>query len=120
MSEADILAVMYEDKATVYRPFKTVLSSGESTFKNGVEGNLIYSELECSLSRQTGGKINQSVSVANTPTEYSLFTRPEIDIQPNDYLVILQRGKTIIATAGLAGRFSSHTNIPLKLKEDTV
>ena len=120
MNEADILALTYEDKVTVYRAFKDTLSSGESVFKKGFEGQLIYSDKECALSGQSGGKINQSASTARTPTEHLLFTRPEIDIQPNDYLVISHLGKNVVAVAGLAERLSSHNNIPIKIEKEVV
>ncbi len=120
MSEADILALTYEDKVTVYRAFKDTLPSGESVFKEGFEGKVIYSDKECALSSQSGGKINQTASTASAPTEYSLFTRPEIDIQPNDHLIISHLGKNIMAVAGRAARLSSHNNIPLKIEKEVV
>ena len=117
MTEADILALTYEDKVTVFRAFKDILPSGESIFKKGMEGEKVYENMPCALSRQTGGKLNKIPMSTNIPTEYSLFTRPEVDIQPKDYLVIKQLGKTVKASAGLAARLSSHNNIPLKLEE---
>lgn len=120
MNEADILALTYEDKVTVYRAFKKILPTGESVFKKDLEGEVIYLDKECALSSQSGGKLSQTASIAKIPTEYSLFTRPEIDIQPNDYLVVLHLGKSIVAIAGLAARLTSHNNIPLKLEKEVV
>ncbi len=121
MTEADILATTYEDKCTIYRPFKDTLPSGESIFKKGAEGRRVYEiEIECALSSQSGGKLNQTASTAKTPTEYCLFTRPEIDIQPNDYLVIQHLQKKITALAGLPDRQPSHNNVPLKLDKEVV
>lgn len=124
MTEADILATTYEDKCTVYRPFKDTLPSGESIFKKGAEGRKVYEkEIECALSVQSGrsgGKLNQTETIAKTPAEYCLFTRPEIDIQPNDYLVIQHLGKEITALAGLSARLPSHNNVPLKLDKEVV
>lgn len=119
MSEADILASTYEDKCTIYRPFKDVLPSGESVFKKDLSGKKIYeTPIECALSSQSGGKINQTKTTAKTPTDYCLFTRPEIDIQPNDYLVIEHLGKTIVSIAGLPDRQTSHNNVPLKMDKE--
>lgn len=120
MSEADILALTYEDTVTVYRPFKDVLQTGESVFKDGSEGKVIYSHAACALSGQSGGKLNRTASTAKTPAEYCLFTHPEVDIQPNDYLVIHHLKKEITALPGLAERFASHNNIPLKIEKEVV
>lgn len=120
MNETDILTLTYEDTVTVYRAFKDILPSGESIFKEGLDGKIVYQEEMCALSRQTGGKLNRTESVAVTPTDYSLFTRPEIDIQPNDHLVISHLGRKTLAVAGLAVRLSSHNNVPLKLDKEMV
>ena len=42
MTEADILASTYTDTCTAYRPGKTLLPSGESVFKKGLEGQVVY------------------------------------------------------------------------------
>lgn len=121
MTEADILATTYDDKCMIYRPLKDTLPSGESAFKGGIEGRKVYDEeIDCALSSQSGGKVNQSNTTAKAPTEYCLFTRPEIDIQPKDYLVITHLGKTITALAGRPDRQLSHNNIPLKLDKEVV
>lgn len=60
MNEADILASTYEDSVTVYRAFKDVLPNGESVFKSGIDGEIVYQDKECALSTQTGGKLEQS------------------------------------------------------------
>lgn len=38
MSEAEILALTYYDKMSVYRPFKDTLPTGESVFYKGLDG----------------------------------------------------------------------------------
>ncbi len=118
MSEADILALTYTDLCTVYRPFKEVKPNKESIFKNGLEGKLVYGNIPCALSSPSGGKLQQSKSTATTPTDYLLFVRPEIEIQPNDTVVVTRLGKEFILTAGLADRQPSHNNVPMKLRKE--
>ena len=111
MTEADILATTYEDTVTVYRAFKDTLPGGESVFKSGLDGKVVYEDVECALSTHTGGKLQQS---------FCLFTRPEVDIQTNDFLVITHFGKKIEAVAGFPECMKSHNNIPVKLDKETV
>lgn len=120
MSEADILAMTYDDQVTVYRAFKSSLLNGESIFKSGKEGQVVYEDIPCALSTHSGGKLEQSSSTARTATEFNLFTRPEVDIQPNDFLIITRLGKQIEAVAGYPERMESHNNIPIKLNRETV
>ncbi len=120
MTEADILAATYEDTVTVYRAFKEKLPSGESIFKNRQDGNMIYKDVECALSTHTGGALRQTKSVAETETTFCLFTRPEIEIQPNDFLEITHLGKKIVAVAGFSECMKSHNNIPIRLEKEIV
>lgn len=115
MTEADILATTYEDTVTVYRAFKDTLPGGESVFKSGLDGKVVYEDVKCALSTHTGGKLQQSKSTAKTETTFCLFTRPEVDIQTNDFLVITHFGKKIEAVAGFPECMKSHNNIPVKL-----
>ena len=82
MTEADILAMTYDDSCTVYRPGKVTLPSGESVFKKGLEGRMVYEDTPCALSSPSGGKLAKSQTVARVDTDYLLFVRPEVDIQP--------------------------------------
>ena len=118
MNEADILALTYTDVCTVYRPFKETKDNGESIFKNGLEGKAIYKDTPCALSSPNGGKLQQSQSTATISTDYLLFVRPEIDIQPNDTVAVTRLGKQFILIAGLADRQPSHNNVPMKLRKD--
>ena len=117
MTEADILATTYEDTVTVYRAFKDTLPGGESVFKSGLDGKVVYEDVECALSTHTGGKLQQSKSTAKTETTFCLFTRPEVDIQTNDFLVITHFGKKIEAVAGFPECMKSHNNIPAEFRE---
>ena len=120
MQEADILAEPYWDTVTVYRPFKDTLQSGESVFKSGAEGKVVYQDVPCALSSHSGGALAQSSSTASADTSYSLFVRPEIDILENDFLVISRLGKAIEALAGAAERQPSHNNVPVRLDDPVV
>lgn len=120
MTEADILATTYEDKVTVYRAFKDILPNKESIFRIGPDGKKVYEEIECALSTHTGGKLEQSKSTARTETTFCLFTRPEVDIWENDFLVIMHLGKQIEAVAGFPDRQPSHNNIPVRLDKAIV
>lgn len=119
MSEADILAMTYEDTCWVYRPCREKLPTGETVFKSDIEGRLVYEDIPCALSSPSGGRFNQTPSTALIPTDYSLFVRPEIDIEPGDTIVILRLGKETVAQAGQPERHKSHSKIPLVLSEDT-
>lgn len=118
MTEADILAMTYEDSVTVYRSCKKTLENGESVFKSRLEGDIVCKNEPCALSTHSGGQVAQSASTATAETTYRLFTRPEIDIQANDYLVIEHLGKTMEAVAGFPDRISSHNNIPIRLEPE--
>lgn len=120
MTEADILATTYEDTVTVYRAYKDTLPSGESVFKFGLDGLVVYKDVGCALSTHTGGDLQQSKSTAKTDTTFRLFTRPEVDIQANDFLVVMHLGKRIEAVAGFPECMKSHNNIPIKLGKELV
>jgi hypothetical protein len=119
MSEADILASTYEDRVTVYRAFKETLN-GETVFQKGLAGKLICSDMPCALSGQSGGRLHRSASVASASADYFLYVRPEMDIQPNDYLEVSKEGAKILLVAGRAVRFPSHNCIPLTLDSEVV
>ncbi len=120
MREADILAMTYYDQVTVYRPVKSQLSNGETVFKKRDEGQKVYEDIPCALSTHTGGEINREMPTASIPTQYSLFVRPEVEIEPNDYLEITCRGKVTRAVAGNAERQPSHNQVPLVLDKERV
>ena len=120
MTESDILALTYEDTVTVYRAFKSTLSTGETVFRKKEDGQVVYKDVPCALSSHTGGTLNRDLPAGSVPTQYSLFVRPEIEIEPNDYLVIRRRGRITRALSGLTGRHLSHNNIPLVLEQERV
>ena len=120
MTEADILALTYEDTVTVYRPFKDRLPNGETAFHRKAAGRKVYESISCALSTHTGGTLNRELPAGSVPTQYSLFVRPEIEIEPNDYLEIKQRGRLTKAMAGLAERQPSHNQVPLVMEQERV
>lgn len=120
MTEADILAMTYGDTCTVYRARKERLPSGESVFRKGTQGDRVYEAIPCALSSPSGGKLRQSPGTAAVDTDFLLFVRPEVDIQPGDTLVVTRLGKETTALAGLAQRHVSHNCIPIKLEQETV
>lgn len=115
MTEADILALTYGDKCWVYRPQKTTLPSGESVFQKGLEGKAVYADIPCALSSPSGGKLGKKEPTASIDTDYLLFVRPEVEIEPGDTVKVIRLGREYLTEAGLADRQPSHNNVPLKL-----
>lgn len=118
MTEADILATTYDDTCTVYRPFKKVLESGETAFQDGLQGQVVYRDLACSLARPTGGSPKREKPVIKAGVEYVLFVRPEIDIQQSDTIVVTQQGREIIVMAGRPAYYPSHNEVPATLTKE--
>ena len=120
MTEADILATTYEDICTVYRPYKEVSPDGETSFKNGLDGKVVYSNMPCALSSPTGGKVSKSPSTAAAAKDYSLFVVPGIIIEANDVVVVDHNKQHTLFVAGRAAVYSSHSSIPLQLYKETI
>lgn len=120
MREADILAMTYWDTVTVYRPFKGQLPNGETVFKKKADGQKVYEGIPCALSTHSGGNVNRELPAGSVPTQYALFVRPEVEIEPNDYLEVTCRGRVTRALAGLAERLPSHNKVPLILEKERV
>lgn len=119
MTEADILAMTYQDTCSVYRPGKEILPSGESVFKKGLEGRVVYENIPCALSSPTGGKLAQGKTTAKIDTDFLLFVHPKVDVEPGDTVLVTRLGKQIETLAGLPDRQPSHNNVPLKLAKAT-
>lgn len=115
MTEADILALTYQDSCWVYRPQKTTLSSGESVFQKGLDGRQVYENIPCALSSPSGGKLGKKEPTASIDTDFLLFVRPEVEIEPGDTVKVIRLGREYLTEAGLADRQPSHNNVPLKL-----
>lgn len=86
-------------------------------FRTGLEGRVVYEDIPCALSSPSGGKLAKTQTTAKVDTDFLLFIRPEVDIQPGDTVAVTRLGKQIVAVAGLADRQPSHNNIPLKVEK---
>lgn len=113
MNEADILAYTYDDHCTVYRPVKLVLPTGETIFKSGLDGEIVYEDIRCALCNPSGGKPSKTGSVIRTDVEYILFYRPEVDIKAGDIVMITHLGEQYQVLAGKCERYSSHNQLPI-------
>lgn len=120
MTEADILAQTYMDRCIVFRPQRQELPSGETVFKTGLDGRVVYAETPCALSSPSGGKLGKRQPIFRVETDYTLFVRPEVDIQPGDTVVVFHAVRRYQCTAGLGMYYISGGQIPLKLTKDTV
>lgn len=119
MTEAEILAMTYHDKCTVYRPFKYISEeTGETAFLEGLNGQIVYDEIPCALSTPSGSKPNRSSGVIITNTDYKLFYAPDIDIQAGDTLLIEHLDRHYVVLAGKPDLYESHNQ--LNIKEDTI
>ena len=83
MSEAEILALTYYDKMSVYRPFKDTLPTGESVFYKGLDGKKIYDDIPCALSSFSNGKSNKNDVNVKIESDYKLFYDPKINVEKN-------------------------------------
>ena len=92
MTEADILALTYGDSCWVYRPQKVTLPSGESVFQKGLEGKRVYENIPCALSSPSGGKLGKPAPTVSIDTDYLLFVRPEVEIEPGDTVKVIRIG----------------------------
>lgn len=113
MTEADILALTYEDSCTIYRACRKKLPNGETQFLSGQEGEVVQNNIPCALTRHSGGKFSQGPSTAKAPTDYLLFVRPEADVKAGDFILVIHFGKTAAYTAGQPDYHKSHTEVPI-------
>lgn len=115
--EIEILASTYEDTCCVYRPTMRKLPSLETVYTDKLDGDLIYQDMSCSLASSSGGKLSYKQPQYNAASDYLLFTRPDVDIQINDYLVIKQYGHQRVARAGLTDYYGSHNEVHVNADE---
>ena len=101
MTEADILALTYQDSCWVYRPQKTTLPSGESVFQKGLDGRQVYENIPCALSSPSGGKLGKKEPTASIDTDFLLFVRPEVEIEPGDTVKVIRLGREYLTEADL-------------------
>ena len=75
----------------------------------------VYENIPCALSSPSGGKLGKKEPTASIDTDYLLFVRPEVEIEPGDTVKVIRLGREYLTEAGLADRQPSHNNVPLKL-----
>lgn len=119
MTEAEILETTYFDKMNVYRPFKDTLPTGESVFKDGLNGKKIYSDISCALSSYSGGKSNRNEISVENKSEYKLFFNPKYMIEKNDVIECFHEGMRYILQAGKQYNLPSHAELPVKEIKET-
>lgn len=118
--EKRIIASTYFDKMNVYRPFKSTLTTGESAFKNGLEGKKVYEDVPCALSSFSGGSRNTNVPAPKVESDYKLFYDPEVHVEKNDTIECWHEGRYYVLEAGKEMPFLSHCELPVKETKKTV
>lgn len=113
MTEAEILALTYYDKMNVYRPFKDTLPSGESVFKEGLDGKKVYEDISCALSSYSGGKAYKNNVNVKVESDFKLFYDPALRIEKNDTIECFHEGSRYILQAGKQHTFPSHAELPV-------
>ncbi len=114
MNEAEILGSTYTDRCTVSRHYKGVTEHGETVFNGNIN---VYEDIKCTLSYGSVGRLNKSNSVAKATKECKLFVYPDVEILPNDIILITRFGKVTEFVAGECEYHISHNNITLSKNE---
>lgn len=118
MTEADILATTYCDLCTIYR--KGNPAKDPDTRQTSQEMLLVVENLPCALSTPISGDINLSEGHGRYQSGYTLFCRPETDIQAGDKVVATKVGRVFSLWAGRPFTYAgSHSEIPLSEEERT-
>lgn len=113
MIESDILATTYNDVMNVYRNEYVTDDVGMS-LKTLVEK---YIDVQCELDKvnTSNDKFVEDFFAVNA--QYTIFTKPDLDIKAGDILVVKHRGIKYNLESGVPYFYSSHTEIPARLKE---
>lgn len=119
MSEAEILALTYYDKMSVYRPFKDTLPTGESVFYKGLDGIKIYEDIPCALSSFSNGKSNKNDVNVKVESDYKLFYDLKIKVEKNDTIVCVHEGTRYVLVAGKQYTLPSHAELPVLEDKNT-
>ena len=108
MSEADILAMTYTHRCSVFRP--VLVQNG---YLDEFRTEAIHSDVSCAVSFARGS--TQGTSDTTQRVEYTavLFVRQEIDVKPGDQIHALVEGKEMEFLAGEGAMYPSHNAIPL-------
>lgn len=119
MTEADILAITYYDSCSIIR--KVGVVKNPETGMSRQQSVIVGTDIPCALSTPTGGSINHSEGHGSYHSGYTLFCRPDVDIEAGDKLhVITKSGRKYTLWAGRPDTFTgSHTATPLSEEENT-
>lgn len=117
--EADILASTYLDRCTITR--KSGTFKDDFTKQSRQLTVTAEEDIPCSLSTAKGGSIGFSGGHGSYQSGYTLFCRPETDIQAGDQIaVITQSGRAYTLWAGRPFTYAgSHTETPLSEERPT-
>ena len=114
MGEANILAETYYHTCTVKRakPSKDELGFDSFEFEE------VYKDIECAVSFSQGS--SSDITDTSQPIMYiaTLFTRPEITIEPGDWILADVLGNSYEFRAGEGAIYQSHRETPLIRKDD--
>ena len=115
MTERDILAATYFDRADVYRQ-KTVRDEKTNQMRPSEE--LAASGLPCALSQSSSGKHVLPDGAGMTASSHVLFCGPDADIRAGELLESrTEAGQTFRLRAGRPFVYVSHAEIPLSGEE---
>ena len=119
MSEAEILALTYYDKMSVYRPLKTLYRLVKVSFIKGLDGKKIYEDIPCALSSFSNGKSNKNDVNVKVESDYKLFYDPKIKVEKNDTIVCVHEGTRYVLVAGKQYTLPSHAELPILEDKNT-
>lgn len=115
MTEADIIASLYEDEMIIWRKQEFETDTGVTDF----EPKKVYDyPIKCAVDADNIPSIGDT-ETANIVAVYTLTCRPDVDLKIGDKLVITFAGKkvrTFIAGDPFLYQ-SSHLETPITLKE---
>lgn len=114
MSEADILALTYFDKATISGQVAYIKPNGATAFKPGIKAE----DISCAVSKKDVANVNQTDTTNNIQYNSILFCTPDIPIVSGDDVeVTFQNGIKKKYEAGEPFYYASHLEVPLLRKE---
>lgn len=111
MRESDILASTYNDLMNVIRYEEVEDESHLSEMKEVVK----YLDVACELDKESTAYLTGDI--ASVVADYTIFTRPNIDVLEGDKLIITHLGRTYEGEAGLPFKYPSHLEVPVSIKE---
>lgn len=114
MSEAEILALTYFDKATISGQVPYTKPNGATAFKLGIKAE----DINCAVSKKDVANVNQTDTTNNIQYNSIMFCDPEISIVSGDDVeVTFENGIKRKYEAGEPFYYASHLEVPLLRKE---